>query len=95
MVAAQIQAAVQFFQRGKFRSGLVDFSCEFLAVSVIARILQGNEKRRELTLLVHVQRGQFLFENFNAHEVILLQLFPQSTVTLFWQQIRDDGFLFL
>ena len=62
---------IQFCQRGKFRGGLVNFLREFFAIRIIARVLNRHEKRGQLTLFIRVQCGQFSFEYFDAHGVML------------------------
>lgn len=78
-MAGQAQATIQIFQRGKVRGGPVNFVREFFAVGLIARVLQRHQKRRQLPLRVRIQRRQFLFQDFNAHGLILMPGFVEAT----------------
>ncbi len=69
--ASELKPTIQLFQARKFRSRLVNLFSELLAVGSIARILKRHKKRGHLALAIGIQRGQLLFENFNAHAVTL------------------------
>lgn len=80
-VAGRIQPPIQFLQRREFRGRLINFLGELFAVGIIARVLKRHQKRRQLALGVHVQRGQLLFQRLNAHNAILLPNQSESTQT--------------
>jgi len=62
---------------GEFGGRPVNLLREFPTIAGIALVLERDEKGGELPLVVRVQRGQFLFQHFDAHGLILL---PQTGV---------------